>query len=84
MKAMHGIYDGKSVKVLDPVPVDRPMEVEIVPVRPVAVEAPIAPEQVRAKLAALFATLEGLTPAQEAILDAARLDQTNFFRTERS
>ena len=82
MKPMHGIYDGKSIKLLDPVPVDRPIEVEIVPVGPAPDQATLTSEEVRAKLAILFATLQGLSEEQQATLDGTRLDQARFFRPD--
>jgi hypothetical protein len=82
MKPMHGIYDGKSIKLLDPVPVDRPIEVEIVPIGPAPDQATLTREDVRAKLAVLFATLQGLSEEQQAALDGTRLDQARFFRPD--
>ena len=82
MKLMHGIYDGKNVKLFDPVPVDRPIEVEIVPVGPAPGQAILTREEVRAKLAVLFATLQGLNAEQQATLDGTRLDQARFFRSD--
>jgi len=80
MKPMRGIYDGKTVKVLDPVPVDRPTEVEIVPIGPATGSRTLTPEQVQAKLTLLFATLQGLNKEQQASLEAARFDQAGFLR----
>ena len=81
MKPMRGIYDGKIVRVLDPVPVDRPTEVEIVPIGPAAGEIALTSEQVHAKLAMLFASLQGLSEEQQASLEHARIDQESFFRS---
>ncbi len=80
MKRMHGIYDGKTVKVLDPVPVDRPVEVEIVPVGPALNQPLLTKEQVQGKLARLLASLEGLTEEERLALTGARIDQVRFFR----
>ncbi len=80
MKRMHGIYDGKTVKVLDPVPVDRPIEVEIVPVGPASSQPILTKEQIQATLARLFATLQGLSEEERLGLTRARIDQARFFR----
>lgn len=82
MKAMRGIYDGKHVSVFDPVPVDEPVEVDIVPRGAATALAVLTRDEVQAKLAMLFATLEGLTEEQLAALHDARIDQTTFFRPD--